>query len=136
MADTSWADPRQKLGVPAPRHPITGEERRPAGESIVGFARRHGWEVKEHSDAEFYYVDVVLRKDGDRVLLSLWPGKGRSISLAMINQVQLPQSWGFPTRERVEMYLAGVGCTCTPDSELYAYDQKQDPSCPIHGESL
>ena len=128
-------DPRSKLGVPSPRHPITGEEKRNRSESVIGFARRHGWEVQEQADADFYYVDVILRKNGDRVTLSLWPGKSKSIALATINRVQLSQRWGFPTRERVEMYLAGVGCTCTVDTDLYVYEEKQDPSCRIHGEA-
>lgn len=136
MASASWIDPGQTVGVALPTHPVTGEVRS-ANQSILSFARRHGWTVQELTDPDGFYTDVLLRKEGrNTVELHLWPGRTKRIALATINNVQLPQELHFPIRERVERYLAGVDCSCTPDPNLYTYEQKQESSCPIHGEAL
>ena len=102
--------------------------------SIVGFARRHGWEVTEHPSDNFDALhNITLSKDDKTVRLSVWPGFRRGIALAEVNGVPLSQRYGFPVQERVEMYLAGVPCSCVADPELLHYEQLINPTCEVHG---
>lgn len=134
MVRAPWIDTGQRVG-PSPAHDVISGESKVRKESVIAFARRHGWAVEEYDDPDGYLIDVFLTKFGrEEVQVALWPGRTKQLALATINRIQLPQHSAFPTRERVEMYLAGIDCTCTPDPDLYPYEQKQEPSCPIHGE--
>lgn len=128
-------DPRQTLGTPTPRDPISGELKRDR-ETITQFARRHGWTVKEVKGPDDYVIEFWFDKEGlPPVHGSLWPTRSKQLCTADINHIPLSQRWTFPMRERLERYLVGVECVCTFDrNPLATYEQMTNPNCPIHGE--
>lgn len=130
MSAQGWIDTGRRTGGAPARHPITGEVKREEIETITAFAMRHGWAVEESTDGDFYYTDCVLRKDGDVVLVSLWPGRSKSVALATANGVDIPE----PRRERLEKYLIGIKCICPEQPEAIAsYERLPHLHCPIHG---
>jgi hypothetical protein len=121
-------------GTKAADHPITGLPK-VEQESILAFARRHGWSVEESKGKNDYYTEVFFAKDGHSVVLSLWPGRNREVALARTynGSCAMPiRHHGRDLRTRVESFLAGVPCTCK-DTQHFFYENTPDPQCPIHG---
>lgn len=123
--------PRSKLGVPAPRHPLTGELLREET-SLLDFADRHGWKLT-HQSTGGYYLEVRLKRDGNKADLSLTKSAYPQLRLATLNGIPVSQKWGFPMKQRVEAFLTGVECSCPSQPELYEYERVPAATCAIHG---
>jgi hypothetical protein len=119
------------LGTAPARDPITGKVKVDK-ESITAFARRHGWNVKEIKGPDDYLTEVWCSKDGDRVNIWLW--SRHNVSSATVNRIDLPST---NLQGRLESYLAGVPCSCDPDSDynsrVHTYERHPDPACLVHG---
>lgn len=121
-------------GTPPARDVITGEKR-VEKESILSFARRHGWEVVTEGSQDDYYHSAQLRKGEQRMSLSFWPGRDHAIALATGGTgaafMEIPE----PRRERVERFLLGVECICPEQPDVIGlYERVPNETCLIHGE--
>jgi hypothetical protein len=127
-------DTGRSVGVRTPVHPISGEKRREQ-ESIVAFARRHGWEVTEQKERDDYFTTVYFDRDGKSATLHLYPGRTRDVATARTNNgittIDI-RVHGKEMRKRIEAFLAGVQCICT-DKNLFYYENVADSACQIHG---